>query len=161
MELFSTPVKDIYYRQANDNDSPIIRELIFTILKGYGLNTDQLETDRDMFEIEKYYPEGHFWVIVDTNNDIKGSLALFYPNDSQAEVKRMYFSSSIRGKGLGKWALKFLEETALRQSRTSLWLETSSVLKEAIRLYIKNGFIKSVGSCHSSRCDIVMEKKLT
>lgn len=160
MELLTTPVKDIYFRKANKDDSPLIRELIFSILKSYNLNTDHLDTDNDLIDLEKYYPEGHFWVLSDQKGQIKGCFALYHPGNQKVEIRRMYFHPTVRGLGLGKWALSFLEMTARNMSYKTLWLETTSALKEAIELYKKLGFQHAVGTCHSCRCDVVMEKKL-
>lgn len=161
MEIYSTPISDVFYRRATDKDSVHIRELIFGILRAYGLNTDQIETDMDLFEIEKYYPEGHFWVLINHQSEIKGSFALYHPGGHTVEIRRMYFDPSLRGVGLGKWALKFLEDTAINLSYKTLWLETTSKLMEAIELYKKAGFIYTESSCHSSRCDVVMEKNMS
>ncbi|MBK8515761.1 MAG: GNAT family N-acetyltransferase [Saprospiraceae bacterium] len=155
-----TPIPGVYLRQAKDADSPELRTLIFDILKNYGLNVDPLSTDKDLYEIETYYPEGHFWVLTNNTGTILGSFALFHSENGRVEVRKMYFDPSLRNKGLGKWALKYLETIARQAGYNALLLDTASVLTEAIGLYKGFGFEITEGKCHSERCDITMLKRL-
>lgn len=150
----------LYYRKATNNDGEQIRKIVFDALTSYGLVIDPAATDVDLFDIEQYYPEGTFWVLVDDDCTIKGSFALFRIDESTAEIRKMYFDPSIRGMGLGTWAMHFLIKEAKAMGYQTLTLETASVLKEAIALYKKLDFQNIPGSCHSHRCDVVMEKRL-
>ncbi|MBC7909040.1 MAG: GNAT family N-acetyltransferase, partial [Pyrinomonadaceae bacterium] len=65
---------------------------------------------------------------------------------------KMYFDKSLRGKGFGKRTLeRMIEEAKLRGFRR-IYLETNSVLKEAIGLYKKFGF-EPTDEKHAARCD--------
>ena len=150
----------LYYRRATNTDGESVRKIVFDALTSYGLVIDPAATDVDLFDIEQYYPEGTFWVLVDDDFTIKGSFALFRIDESIAEIRKMYFDPSIRGMGLGTWAMHFLIKEAKSMGYQTLTLETASVLKEAIALYKKLDFQNIPGSCHSHRCDVVMEKRL-
>jgi len=150
----------LYYRKATNTDGESIRKIVFSALASYGLVIDPAATDVDLFDIEKYYPEDTFWTLVDAEDNVLGSFALYRIDQSKAEIRKMYFDPSIRGKGLGTWAMQFLMKKAKALGYQTLTLETASVLKEAISLYTKMGFQTIPGSCHSHRCDVVMEKRL-
>jgi putative acetyltransferase len=155
-----TSSPDVTCRTATNMDGEQIRKIVFDALKSYGLVLDPAATDVDLFDLEKYYPEGTFWVLVDADNTVKGSFALYRVDQSKAEIRKMYFDPSVRGMGLGTWAMYFLLHKAKTMGYQTLTLETASVLKEAIALYKKMGFQTVPGSCHSHRCDVVMEKRL-
>ena len=150
----------LYYRKATNTDGEHVRKIVFDALEAYGLAIDAAATDVDLFDIEQYYPDGTFWVLVDDNDTIKGSFALYRVDQYTAELRKMYFDPSIRGKGLGTWAMHFLNKAAKEMNYQTLTLETASVLKEAISLYKKTGFKTIPGTCHSHRCDVVMKKRV-
>ncbi|MGB4958254.1 MAG: GNAT family N-acetyltransferase [Saprospiraceae bacterium] len=150
----------IFYRIATNTDASDIRKIIFDTLGAYGLNLDAAVTDSDLYDIEHYYPDGTFWVLVDEHDTIKGSFALYRENDKTVEIRKMYFDPSIRGLGLGIWAIHWLLQKAVSLGYHRAQLETASVLKEAIQLYKKMGFVEITGTCHSHRCDVLMEKML-
>lgn len=57
-----------------------------------------------------------------------------------AEIKRMYVDPAVRGRGLGKRHLAFLEERAREAGYSQLWLETGSAQPEAVLLYTAAGY---------------------
>ena len=156
----TTSHSDYRYRVATNADCEVVRKIIFDALASYGLLMDPSTTDKDLYDIEKHYPEGLFWVITDNNSPIHGSFALYCGNKTGIEIRKMYFSPELRGKGLGKWAMDFLLKTAKNLGYEEINLETASVLKEAILLYRKFGFEESIGDLHSHRCDVFMKKVL-
>ena len=160
MNTLPTAISGYYYRPANNDDGEAVRNIIFNSLTSYGLEVDLDNTDKDLFGIESYYPDSSFWVIVDENNTILGSFALYPLTSKKIELRKMYFSPAIRGLGLGKWVMQFVEQESLKRGYHVLSLETASVLVEAIQLYKKNGFVDVEGPKHSCRCDTIMEKVL-
>ena len=154
------PNVGISYRQATNSDGSNIRQIIFATLESYGLSLDTADTDKDLFDIELYYPYNTFWVLLDQDDTIKGSFALFHWDHHNAEIRKMYFHPSIRGLGLGNWVMQFLILKAIEMGYRTLSLETASVLKEAISLYEKHQFVTACGDIHSHRCDVVMKRFL-
>jgi GNAT superfamily N-acetyltransferase len=57
-----------------------------------------------------------------------------------AEIKRMYVDPTVRGRGLGRRLLAFLEQQAAASSYTELWLETGTEQPEAMALYASAGY---------------------
>jgi GNAT superfamily N-acetyltransferase len=63
------------------------------------------------------------------------------PTDGQvAEVKRMYVHPKWRGRGVGSAILQALEESARRERKRRIILETGVRQPEAIALYRKQGY---------------------
>jgi putative acetyltransferase len=65
----------------------------------------------------------------------------------------------VRGKGLGKFVLQQLESAIRSRNYHEIWVETATVLKEAVQLYERNGYQPAEG-VETARCDLVYVKKL-
>ena len=76
-----------------------------------------------------------------------------YPHtQDMCELRKMYLAKSERGKGLGKALLEHSINKAKELGFKKITLETASVLKEAIALYLKYGFKPFEGE-NCARCD--------
>jgi GNAT superfamily N-acetyltransferase len=62
------------------------------------------------------------------------------PGSSPAEIKRMYVSEPVRGRGHARAILAALEETARASGADWLVLETGQAQPEAISLYRSSGY---------------------
>lgn len=160
MQKFLTPQKGILLRKMLPNEALGVRSLIFSVLEEYGLRPEPGATDADLYDVQKNYPDGRFWVLEDSRGNIVGSAALLKIDATTAELRKMYFLPSLRGKGMGSWLMRFVLREAREAGYATICLETASVLKEALQLYRKFGFVNAEGSCHSVRCDIKMKRDL-
>jgi len=61
-------------------------------------------------------------------------------DDSTAELKRMYVSPSVRGRGIGRALVEALEREARQLGATKVVLETGTRLAPAIGLYEAMGY---------------------
>jgi putative acetyltransferase len=64
----------------------------------------------------------------------------------------MYFAPEVRGRGLGQKLLQEMIEKARNLGYLRVYLETASVLKQAVHIYEKAGFTLVVEK-HTPRCD--------
>jgi putative acetyltransferase len=64
----------------------------------------------------------------------------------------MYFASEVRGSGLGQILLQKMIEKAKNLGYLRVYLETASVLKQAVHVYEKAGFMP-IAEKHTPRCD--------
>lgn len=136
-------------------------ELISSVLSEYGLTQEPEGADRDVLEVETYYQNGEFWV-VERNGKLVGTGA-YYPiqrGHNAVEIRKMYLLAEVRGVGLGKFLLKELEQAIAAKGFDQIWIETASVLKEAVQLYERNGYQPGDG-VETERCDRVYFKDLT
>jgi putative acetyltransferase len=79
------------------------------------------------------------------------------------ELKKMYFLPEGRGRGLGQRILDCCLEAARNMGYTWCYLETFHTMKQAMKLYEKNGFEKISGPCGNTghfACDTFYKKKL-
>jgi putative acetyltransferase len=145
-------------------DRQAVATVIGTVLAEYGLGWEPEGADRDVLEIEQYYLEtgGEFWTLLNAAGQVVGS-AGYHPisrSIGAVEIRKMYLLGAYRGRGLGRYVLGELEKAIKSRGFTEIWVETASVLQEAVQLYENSGYVASSG-VETLRCDRVYVKKLT
>ncbi len=148
-------------RPADNRDLSAVWDLIHGILAGYGLPMDARTMDKDLKDIEANYwnSKGMFFVLLDADQVI-GTVAIHYESDNICELCRMYLDAAYRGKGLGRGLLNFAMAEAHARGFGEMFLKTASVLKEAIALYARAGFIQVDEIDPDGNCDVRMQKIL-
>ncbi|MBF2064121.1 MAG: GNAT family N-acetyltransferase [Calothrix sp. C42_A2020_038] len=137
-------------------------EVIRSVLAEYGLGWEPNGADRDVLHVEECYlaTGGEFWVI-EHQKSVVGTGA-YYPIErgkNAVEIRKMYLLPQVRGFGLGKYLLQHLEETIASHGFEEIWIETASVLAEAVKLYERSGYEPATG-VETARCDRVYVKQL-
>jgi putative acetyltransferase len=147
-------IEEISFRPATNTDIEPIQNLVFGVLEEYNLQPDRLETDRDIADIEKHYINrgGLFEVLEDAQGNLLGTVGLYPVDRETVELRKMYFAKDLRGKGYGKKTLARMIEKSKELGFERIYLETASVLKEAIGLYERFGFTPT-SEKHAPRCD--------
>ncbi|MEA5472566.1 GNAT family N-acetyltransferase, partial [Spirulina sp. 06S082] len=74
------------------------------------------------------------------------------------ELRKMYLLPEVRGQGLGHFLLQQLEMAIAARGFQEIWLETATILKEAVKLYESYGYQISTG-VETQRCDRLYIKK--
>jgi len=148
-------------REATNEDSAAITNLVFNVLREYDLLPNLEKTDADLFRVfDSYQKKGGIFYIIERQGIILGCAGILYLSSSKCELRKMYLHPSIRGKGIGKFLLEQMIFKAKELGFSKMTLETASVLKEAISLYIRYGFVKINREHMSCRCDQAYELKL-
>ncbi|WP_088894023.1 GNAT family N-acetyltransferase [Leptolyngbya ohadii] len=154
--------KGFRVRDWRGGDRQIAAGLIASVLAEYGLGNEPDGADQDVLNVEQAYWEtgGQFWV-VEQDGRLVGT-AGFYPiarGNHAVEIRKMYLLPEVRGQGLGRFLLKALEETIASLGYREIWIETASVLKEAVQLYENSGYEPTTG-VETARCDRVYVKAI-
>ena len=136
--------------------------IIRDVLMEYGLPWEPSGADLDVLEVEAFYTAlgGEFWV-VEQQGQLVGTAA-YYPierGNKAVEIRKMYLSPAVRGKGLGKYLLRRLEQVIAQRGFQEIWIETASVLKEAVMLYESSEYQPATG-VETKRCDRVYVKRV-
>ncbi|MFT6334792.1 MAG: putative acetyltransferase [Saprospiraceae bacterium] len=150
---------DYTVRKATNADCNEVQQLIFSILRAYGLAPQPATTDKDLFDLESNYQDGFFGIIED-GSKIVATFALSPLSNKCAEIRKMYALPEARGKGLGRWMVEYLLQIAKENNYSEVELETASSLKEALNLYQKSGFEEKVFENKTPRCDKAFFMKL-
>lgn len=155
--------RDVWVRPWQPGDRQSVKTLVESVLTEYGMGFEPDHTDRDAIHVEDAYWKtgGEFWV-AEASHRIIGTGA-YHPSHrgpKAVELRKMFILPDYRGQGLGRFMLDQLEQSAAAKGFTEMWLETATVLKEAIRLYERCGYISSTG-VETERCDRVYFKRLS
>lgn len=152
--------QDFVVRSWRSEDRDAAAAVIAQVLAEYSLGWEPDGADRDVLQVEECYRDGAFWV-VEWQGKVVGTAA-YYPIDrgeNAVEIRKMYLLPIVRGKGLGRVLLNALESRIRQRGFTEIWIETASVLQEAVLLYEKSGYEPATG-VETARCDRVYVKKI-
>jgi len=140
--MLPTGLSHLTIRPATNNDLDAIANLVFSVLREFGLEPDPSATDADLEDIEANYLQrgGLFEVIEDPDGNLVGSVGVFPIDENICELRKMYFVPAIRGLGLGGYVLERAINEAKELGFRRMVLETSSKLLAANRLYLHFGF---------------------
>ena len=154
--------QDFTIRDWQSEDRDAAAGVIKQVLAEYGLPWQPELADRDVMEVKSAYLDvgGEFWV-VEQNGTIVGTSA-YQPiarGNNAVEIRKMYLLPKVRGRGLGVYLLRQLEKAIAVKDYQEIWIETATILKEAVKLYDRNGYEPASG-VETARCDLVYVKKL-
>ena len=85
-------------------------------------------------------PRGLFLIHL-SDDTVTACGALRHLDADRSEIKRMWVSPTARGQGLASRLLQALEHAAAAAGRRTVVLDTNDTLTEAVRLYVKHGYI--------------------
>ncbi|MET3045210.1 GNAT family N-acetyltransferase [Flavobacterium covae] len=117
-----------------------------------------------MFETYQKIQSAYF--ILELSGKIVGCAGIAPLKNATTEVcelQKMYFLSSVRGKGWGTQMMKICLDKAKEMGFEKCYLETLTTMEKAQRLYLKSGFIylsEPMGNTGHSACPIWMLKEL-
>ena len=100
----------------------------------------------DLLIIDEYYQQrnGNFWVALNVDNQVVGTIALIDNGENFGTIRKMFVRADARGKEGGVAAALFqtLEQKAIQNKMSALYLGTVQKLKASHRFYSKNGFVE-------------------
>lgn len=149
-------------RPATNADRSEIEDLIFPILRSYGLEPAPESTDADLADIESNYfqKKGFFDVLIDDTGKIVGTVAIYQTDEHLCELRKLYLAKSARGSGQGTNLMGHAIDRARELGYSRMWLETADSLVEAFQLYTRFGFVPFTSTHNSARCDFALVKDL-
>jgi putative acetyltransferase len=159
---------DFQIREIKKEDNSQIESVIrSTFLE---LNIPQLGTAYEDPEtsnmFEAYNANRSIYFVVECDGEVIGGAGIKplknYDKDV-CELQKMYSAPKMRGLGIGQQLMDRCLEAALSFEFKTCYLETIPMLKTAIDLYKRNGFLEiasSMGSTGHHNCNVWMTKKL-
>ena len=159
---------ELTFRPIEARDNAAIAEIIRTSfrenkidhLEGVSLHDPELERLSEVYK----QPGSGYWV-AEVNGRIVGGagLAPLGGEKGTCEMQKLYFSSEIKGMGMGRRMIAFIIAQATAMGYQSCYLETLDELKDAVRLYEAFGFrhlSERLGNTGHDGCGICMLKTL-
>ncbi|MFN3840038.1 MAG: GNAT family N-acetyltransferase [Cyclobacteriaceae bacterium] len=156
-------------RLIKEEDNLQVAAIIRTVMpefgasgKGFAIHDNEVD---DMY-FAYSLPRCAYFVCEENGKIVGGGgvAPLQQGDENTCELKKMYFLPEGRGKGLGQQVLNNCLEAARKIGYEYCYLETFNTMKQAMKLYEKNGFEKIPGPCGNTghfACDTFYRKKLT
>jgi N-acetylglutamate synthase-like GNAT family acetyltransferase len=97
----------------------------------------------DLPNIGEFYKNGRFWVALNEQNQVVGTIGLEPLNKNQAALRKMFLDKAVRGNkdlNLAQNLFETLLAFAQQRGFQELWLDTPPPAKAAHRFYERNGF---------------------
>ncbi|CDZ53886.1 GNAT family N-acetyltransferase [Neorhizobium galegae] len=133
--LYTTPLDPLA--------KPLIDELTFEYDSRYGAFYDAEGATKEM---NRYAPDafapphGNFLLLLRDGEAIAGGAFIKHADEGTVEFKRVWTHSAHRRQGLARKVLVELEEQAVRQGYSRVYLTTGFRQPEAVGLYLTNGY---------------------
>ena len=97
----------------------------------------------DLPNIGEFYKNGCFWVALNEQNQVVGTIGLEPLSENQAALRKMFLDKTMRGNkdlNLAQNLFETLLAYAQQRNFQELWLDTPPPAKAAHRFYERNGF---------------------
>lgn len=137
-------------RAIKQEDNPQLANLIRTVMPEFGASGDGFAIhDKEVDDMYGTYtlPRSAYFV-VEVHDKILGGggvAPLAGGDEDTCELKKMYFFPEARGRGFGQNVLDRCLAAAREIGFTYCYLETFNTMKQAMKLYEKNGFERLPG----------------
>ncbi len=139
--VIETQENEVDVVKYSDNLQEQVLNLIKNVRAENDLETDEVEFADLEDPNEEYLNKGGvFYVALDSNGFVVGTIALSINSDTQGEIKRFYLKPEFRKKGIGKALIKQALEFCKKQSLQECVLKTDQKLVKAIEFYRDHGF---------------------
>jgi putative acetyltransferase len=155
-------------REIQQKDNAALAKIVRSVILEMGaptIGTAYEDNATDQL-FETYQKEKAIYFVLEHNQKVVGGAGIAQLDNfdgNVCELQKMYFLPEARGRGLGSKMIIVCLEKAKEFGFESCYLETLPYMKDAVKLYKKNGFRnldKPMGNtCHYS-CDVWMIKNL-
>lgn len=135
MKILIQPYSDIYQKQ--------VENLVLGIQNDEFLLGLTAQDQPDLPNIGEFYKNGRFWVALNEENQVVGTIGLEPLNENQAALRKMFLDKSMRGnrdENLAQRLFETLLRYAQQKDYQELWLDTPPPAQAAHRFYERNGF---------------------
>lgn len=161
--------KEVLIREISIDDNPKIAQVIRDVLIEFGVpkvGTAYADVALDMMH-QTYDLERGTYFVVFMDGELLGGAGIKQLDNFEGnvcELQKMYFSSKIRGLGIGQQLMTVCLEKAKGFGFDKCYLETMPYMTDAQKLYKKVGFEyldKPMGDTGHYSCPVWMIKDLS
>lgn len=143
-------------REAEARDVPAVVALVAGVLGEFGLTFGVGSgTDAELRDLPGAYRDrgGAFWVVEEAaTGAIVGTCGVSPVGDGVLELRKMYLSPAVRGRGVGRALMDQALGFARSAGAARVILDTTEEMTSAIRLYEAAGFRRDDAQVRGSRC---------
>jgi putative acetyltransferase len=159
-------------RPIHPADNPALAKIVVSVLAEFGISGEGFAcNDPELTSLSTVYQDDDsaYWVAQEsTTGEILGGggftrLKGTSVEEGICELQKYYFLPPARGQGLGKVLLEKTIEAAREKGYQYMYLETTPMMQQALKLYENNGFTYlegPMGATGHSGCTVWMGKSL-
>lgn len=160
--------KEVLIREISIEDNSKIAQVIRDVLIEFGVpkvGTAYADVALDMM-YQTYDTERATYFVVEVDGEVLGGAGIKQLDNFEGnvcELQKMYFSSKIRGMGIGQQLIDVCLDKAKKMGFEKCYLETMPYMTDAQKLYKKVGFDyleKPMGDTGHYSCPVWMLKNL-
>lgn len=120
-------------------------DMIFMILEAKNSLGRIPRLNEDLLDVaHNYIKTGNmFWIAVDDNDRVIGSIGTKIVSQNEMWLKRLYVKSTLKRQGIGKNLYTKAEEFAIQKGIDTIYTRFSSDYIEAQKFYPSMGFIET------------------
>jgi GNAT superfamily N-acetyltransferase len=120
-------------------------DMIFMILEAKNALGRIPRINEDLLDVGgNYISTGNmFWIAVDDNDRVVGSIGTKIISQNEMWLKRLYVKAAMKRQGIGKSLYKKAEEFAIQKGIDTIYTRFSSYYIEAQKFYPSIGFIET------------------
>lgn len=138
-------MQDFSIRPITSADNAAVAQLIRTNLEQHGLALPgTVYDDPEVFCLSKFYQESaaRAYFVLDWCGEVLGGAGFgeLAGEPGICELQKLYLHDKVKGKGLGRRLLEYVEKQAQVAGYTKIYLETHDALAAAMRLYAAAGY---------------------
>lgn len=161
-------IDDFIIREIKPQDNLQMANVIRTVILEMGapkVGTAYEDKATDMM-FETYQKTKATYFVLEYNNKVVGGAGiaqLANYDGNVCELQKMYILPMARGKGFGAQLISTCLHKAKSFGFENCYLETLPYMKDAVKLYKKNGFInldKPMGNTAHYNCNVWMIKRI-
>lgn len=121
----------------------IVRLILHIQNEEAGINLS-LQEQPDLSDVETFYLQngGYFWVALNEQNEVIGTIALMNKGGGMGVLKKFFVRADYRSQKVGFQLYKTLLEFCAKRGIDTLILDTPSVAKASHKFYERNGFVR-------------------
>lgn len=127
-------------RKAKPTDATIAQEIVFLILRSYGIEPDAAGLDANVVTFGDNEQSGVRDFVGEVDGQVVGVMAIYVGDIAQLKLTDLYVSPKARGQGLGRKLLEHAVDVVRQLKGQRITLETRTSFKEAVRLYESAGW---------------------
>ena len=133
--------KILYKKPGSGDEIKMSRELVAEYTKWLDMELSFQGIEKELSDFPGGYREPHgAFIIAKDENRVIACVGLKRLSEDICEMKRLFVNDEYREKGIGRKLVEIAIEEARSKKYKAMRLDTLKRLKDALKIYYKNGF---------------------
>jgi ribosomal protein S18 acetylase RimI-like enzyme len=151
----------LYEKPGDGNEVEMARKLVTEYAKWLNVDLSFQDFEKELSDFPGGYREPHgAFIIAKDENKVVGCVGLKRLDEDICEMKRLFVDDEYKGKGIGRKLVEIAIEEARSKKYRAMRLDTLKRLKDALKIYCRNGFCEIAPYYGNPHDDVVYLEKM-